>query len=405
MKPKRILQRLVSALLILCLVLPVHADTIEEVEAQREALKKENANLQEQMDALREDESKALEYQTALQEKITVTEGKIDNARATIALMDEEITLLESRLKVAEEEYKDTLDLFKQRLRALYKSGTSEISTLEVLLNSTSLADFTARVQLIEAMYKQDQELMDKVQEYMDKTRADREAVSAARALVARTKKELEADQKELEALNAENDALLAELRTQQKETENQIAANEEEDAELEAHLQELIEERNRQEEERRKQAAAQASGGSIPPVSPGMHDDFHPCWPLPGIGLGNITGHFGTTGSVWGSSAHGGMDIGAPYGTPIIATQAGQVLSAEFHWSWGNNVLIWHNGNFSTRYAHCSSLAVSPGQYVEQGQVIGYVGATGNAYGYHLHYEVYYNGSRVAPEPYLGLW
>ena len=66
--------------------------------------------------------------------------------------------------------------------------------------------------------------------------------------------------------------------------------------------------------------------------------------------------------------------------------------------------MLIWHNETFATRYAHCSSLAVSPGQYVEQGQIIGYVGSTGESFGNHLHFEVYYNGVRVDPDPYLGI-
>ena len=123
------------------------------------------------------------------------------------------------------------------------------------------------------------------------------------------------------------------------------------------------------------------------------MSDSFQPIWPLPGISYGNITGHFG---DMYDNGPHNGLDIGADYGTPIVAAQAGQVISAEYHWSWGNNVLIWHNQDYSTRYAHCSSLAVTPGQYVEQGQTIGYVGNTGYSFGYHLHFEVYYGGSRV---------
>ena len=107
----------------------------------------------------------------------------------------------------------------------------------------------------------------------------------------------------------------------------------------------------------------------------------------------------------MYDNGPHNGLDIGADYGTPIVAAQAGQVISAEYHWSWGNNVLIWHNQDYSTRYAHCSSLAVTPGQYVEQGQTIGYVGNTGYSFGYHLHFEVYYGGSRVNPDPYLGIY
>ena len=117
--------------------------------------------------------------------------------------------------------------------------------------------------------------------------------------------------------------------------------------------------------------------------------------WPLAGYGYGSITQYYG---GMYSGTPHKGLDIGVPYGTPIYASESGQVLSAEYHWSWGNNVLIWHNGTYSTRYAHCSSLAVSAGQYVEKGQVIGYVGSTGQSSGPHLHFEVYQNGTRVDP-------
>ena len=147
----------------------------------------------------------------------------------------------------------------------------------------------------------------------------------------------------------------------------------------------------------------AAAQGGSVSPNPGGrtvnLRGDFAPMWPLPGVGYGSITGNYG---DMYFNGPHNGMDIGAGYGTPIVAAQSGQVLSAEYHWSWGNNVLIWHNSSFSTRYAHCSSLAVYPGQYVEAGQTIGYVGSTGQSFGNHLHFEVYANGVRTDPRYYL---
>ena len=149
-------------------------------------------------------------------------------------------------------------------------------------------------------------------------------------------------------------------------------------------------------------EGATQPSGGTgVEPVTPGLQSGFSPIWPLPGVGVGSITGHFG---DMYFNGPHNGLDIGAGYGTPIVAAQAGEVISAQYHWSWGNNVLIWHNETFSTRYAHMSSIAVSAGQYVEQGQIIGYVGSTGESFGNHLHFEVYYGGSRVDPDPYLGI-
>lgn len=375
------------------------AKTIAEVEAQQAELKKENEELQQKIDALKEDEAKALEYQAALEEKIDLTERKIDASRESIQLMDEKIEELEKKLEASRKESENTIETFSKRIRALYTAGS--ISTLEILLSADSLTDFSMKTEMLTAVSRHDQELLDKIEDYLERTQKDREELQEMREEEARVKEELEAAQKELVSLHEENDAAIADLESKQAMARETIEQNEQEDAALEAELQQLIEQRN-EEERKRKEQAAQGGGGVLPgPVSPGMSDSFNPTWPLPGVGYGNITGHYG---DMYFNGPHNGLDIGAAYGTPIVASQAGQVLSAEFHWSWGNNVLIWHNDQFATRYAHMSSIAVSAGQYVEQNQIIGYVGDTGEAFGYHLHYEVYYNGSRVNPDPYLGI-
>lgn len=399
MKQKKLFRRLICAALAAVLLLPVaaKAETIDEVQQRQEELRQENEELEAKIEALRSDEAKALEYQQALEEKIDLTEQKIDAARNSIQVMDREIGILEKKLNASKKEYQDTLDLFAQRIKALYKAGT--ISTLEILLNSDSFSEFAMRTAMVSAVTRHDQKLVDKLEEYFQQTQKDREEAQDLRAEEAQIKKDLERSQEELEVLYQENDQLIASLEGQQAQARDAISANEEEDAELEEKLQELIRQKN-EEEERRKQQAAQ--GIIVPPSVPGMHEGFSPRWPLPDVGIESITGHFG---DMYDNGPHNGLDIGAPYGTPIVASQAGQVLSAEFHYSWGNNVLIWHNDTFATRYAHMSSIAVSPGESVEQGQVIGYVGSTGYSFGNHLHFEVYYEGSRVNPDPYLGIY
>lgn len=417
---KRRLARGAALALAVLLMLPVRtlATTIDEVQNRQEELKQENEDLQAKIDALKEDEEAALAYQEELTGKIDENEQKIDQARATIEEMNGKIKELEARLSLSEEKYQGTIDAFKERLKALYVSGGSSLGTLEILLDSESLSEFFTRQELVEVMAQRDQSMLDQLDAYMEETQGDREELVVAQQEVADSKKAIEAAQDELEVLYEENDLLVASLEGQQAQAQEQIAANEAEDAELQAQLEALIAERNRQEEEKRQQAlqnqqaqnggsdggegATQPSGGTgVEPVTPGLQSGFSPIWPLPGVGVGSITGHFG---DMYFNGPHNGLDIGAGYGTPIVAAQAGEVISAQYHWSWGNNVLIWHNETFSTRYAHMSSIAVSAGQYVEQGQIIGYVGSTGESFGNHLHFEVYYGGSRVDPDPYLGI-
>ena len=122
--------------------------------------------------------------------------------------------------------------------------------------------------------------------------------------------------------------------------------------------------------------------------------------WPLPQSFT--ITSQFGYrtdpfTGEI---SYHSGTDIAAPYGTPVLAAAGGTVTVANATDPWGGSygyyVKIQHDGTFDTLYAHCSSICVTPGQQVQQGEVIGYVGSTGNSTGNHLHFAVWENGQRT---------
>jgi murein DD-endopeptidase MepM/ murein hydrolase activator NlpD len=118
--------------------------------------------------------------------------------------------------------------------------------------------------------------------------------------------------------------------------------------------------------------------------------------WPL----HGRLTSYFGPRNLGMGTSSfHRGIDVAAPWGTPVVAARSGTVTFAG--WStqgYGNLVRVRHAGNDETWYGHFSSIAVSVGQYVKQGQVIGYVGSTGISTGPHLHFELYEAGRAVDP-------
>ena len=118
-------------------------------------------------------------------------------------------------------------------------------------------------------------------------------------------------------------------------------------------------------------------------------------CWPLPGHTY--ISCHFGEV-DAFGNAGHRGTDIPAPEGTPILAAHSGTVLVSGWNDSYGNQVLLDNGAGLSTRYAHMTATAVTAGETVTAGQVIGYVGNTGDSTGFHLHFEVMQNGVRVNP-------
>jgi len=160
--------------------------------------------------------------------------------------------------------------------------------------------------------------------------------------------------------------------------------------------LRRLAEQRRRQEALR--QAQLRQAQVQRPQVRRVSYQEGRMRWPLSGF---RITTYFGQRGVF--QRFHTGIDLAAPHGTPIVAARSGQVRVAG--WSsvgYGFHVVLDHGGGLETLYAHMSRIAVRPGEWVEGGQVIGYVGSTGWSTGPHLHFEVRVNGVARNPLAYL---
>jgi hypothetical protein len=119
---------------------------------------------------------------------------------------------------------------------------------------------------------------------------------------------------------------------------------------------------------------------------------------------IGPITSRFGprTPPAGGASSMHLGTDIGAPSGAPVYAAAAGTVTFSQATTTGGNEIWIQHTGGILTKYLHHSTVQVSRGQVVAQGQQIGTVGRTGTATGNHLHFETHVNGTPQDPQPFM---
>jgi murein DD-endopeptidase MepM/ murein hydrolase activator NlpD len=136
------------------------------------------------------------------------------------------------------------------------------------------------------------------------------------------------------------------------------------------------------------------------------LFSDIPSLWPIKG-GIGHVSMTFGQnrhpfTGQWY---IHKGVDLSTyRSGDPILATADGQVVTVEYVPDFGNYVIIKHKHGFYTRYAHLQSFRVQRGQYVQQGQIIGYIGNTGVSTGPHLHYEVHIGSDVVDPMKYLNI-
>ena len=206
-------------------------------------------------------------------------------------------------------------------------------------------------------------------------------------------------------------DSKQASLEQKVKNLNNYIYQLDENSAEYQSQIAQI--EREKEEYDRKKSEEMENGSGSInnsgssnyPVSSKGMIRPLQYPNVIVSAGWYGYPGHKGIDFTTAGAT-------GNTYGKEIRAAADGVVYSAEMHSSWGYNVYINHGNGVYTRYAHCSKMLVSKGQTVKQGQVIAYVGNTGNVSpkptasnphaGAHLHFEVWVNGTRVNPAPWL---
>jgi murein DD-endopeptidase MepM/ murein hydrolase activator NlpD len=333
----------------------------------------------------------------ALEARLVPLRERSARLGAELAALRDRLRALTSRLAVEQERLADAeaeLELregvLSERLRALYVRG--EPDPILVLLESGSLSDAVAAADVLEVIVEQDRDAAQAVKTYAEQVRRTRDAIAEMQAEVARSearaevaaeraraaKAALEREQARATEARAGRQALLASVRGDRHEVEAETKGLEKRSAALAAEI-------------RKAQGLPPAPSGSVaagPPSAAGL------VWPV----HGTLTSGFGPR---WGRM-HEGIDIAGGSGTPIAAAATGTVISAGWSGGYGQLVVLDHGNGLSTAYAHLSSIAVSAGQTVPQGSVVGGMGTTGSSTGVHLHFEVRVNGSAVDPLGYL---
>ena len=213
MKMKKKSLRFVAGVLAVTMLISsnsVFATTTAEYDEQIESIKSQQAEneaeaerLNEKLDSLRDQTSEAEAYQATLEEQITTYQTSIDLAVQNITQLNTNITNLEAEIKKADEEYADTFAELKVRLRSLYASG-GNLTTLQILFDSTSLYDFSMRSEAMKTITKHDRELMEKIRLYRIQTQDQRDELNKEKEELADQKKDLEKKQEELQALEEE---------------------------------------------------------------------------------------------------------------------------------------------------------------------------------------------------------
>ena len=318
--------------------------------------------------------------------------------------MEKTIAKVEVEIKAAEKVEKDQYDIMKKRIRYMYENGESEY--LEIILGSATVEDLLNQGEYMSKISDYDNTLLERYQQA--KKIAQDKKIEKEEKLA-----DLNITLEKLEVKKAENERL-AEAKNDQierfaaliKEAGKKVSEYDLEIVKKEEYIDELIAEAERQERERRaREAAARqaelANNVSDDPAA-GKVSASGMIWPMPSSSY--ITSGFGYRKEVMAGSGtfHNGIDIAVNAGAPILAAKAGRVISASYHYSMGNHVILDHGNGVYTIYMHSSKLLVSVGQEVTQGETIALVGSTGMSTGPHLHFSVKLSGEYVNPLNYV---
>ena len=389
---RRIVVGVLAVVLALLMLLPIFSmiagNASAVTQSEIDALKKEQQESQAKQQELKEqladveaDQQAAQQKRELLTQQLNAINAEIKNIDAQIAYYDGEIAQKEEERKEAEAREQEQYELFCQRVRLMEEEGT--VSYWSIIFNAENFSDLLDRIADVDAVMDYDNAVMDQLiatRQELERLQAELES---ARAEEQAAKEQQEAKKAEQQAKVAEAQKLLDQINANIEEVNRQL----DEESAAAADIQAEIAKKQKQLEEQRKQQniTIVAETGYL--------------WPLPGYY--RLSSQFGyrihpITGV---AHSHTGIDIPASGGTSILAAKSGQVVTSAYHYSYGNYVVIDHGNGNSTLYAHMRSRAVSEGQMVTQGQVIGYVGTTGSSTGNHLHFEVRDNYTRVDPE------
>lgn len=422
------LKRILCALLSVCIIsMPVAlsavsagAESIDSMQQQLQELEQKNQEYQDILDKTQSDINEKEEYNKALVSKIEVLDDKIALTRESISDLNDSIEQKQKDIDKANEDIDGQLDTLCERLRTIYMAGNA--SDIEIIFGAKDFSDFIDKVSLVQTLSSYDKELIDGINVKLEKITEQKTALEEDKTELEKQQTSLEADQSELNELLEENEETLRNLYKSNNNAKSALENAAAQSAELESQIKAYY--KNQQDKISQlggnnsgnsgnsgSGTSDNSGGGSTTPVQPETPSVNPPTtsgfvWPAPGCYY--LTSPFGENRGY----SHGGIDIGTPMGTTIVAAERGTVIasnnSCPHNWGkngscgcgggYGNYVFIDHGNGKLTVYGHLTNAIVSTGQTVSKGQTIGYAGSTGNSTGPHLHFECQYYGVKYDP-------
>lgn len=409
-------------------------DIQSNLENEIEEREKQIEQYQQKIDSLKGNAAKQDEYIDELQKQIDTYDDEInllgqqiDELNAKIATLDGEIAEYESKIKKLESdianvekqitdkqaEVDEAYDLLSDRLCAAYMAG--ETSMLEIFLSAKDFSDFIERSELVYQIAKHDTALVDGLRESitelnkmiasLDEKRTDLEE---SKVLLDNQRAQLDSSRETVKKSKAAVDQKVATIQSKIDQVNKYVGSLNQQSEQYKKLMQKANEEKAAFKIEIDNLVNNVGSKGDGNLTSDTSAHSYEVSTkgiicPLQGAAVGIREYSWNHVKRGYHNRATDmGSKHGSSNGRPIYAVSGGTVITAAYNSYNGNYILIDHGSGVTTYYGHCSSLAVSKGATVKQGQVIGYVGSTGYVTGPHLHFELRVNGTQVAPENYL---
>lgn len=377
-------------------------EELSALQTEANKIAQEAAALEKEMQANQDQKLTAIEQKAMIDRQIQITESEIRNANAQIQQYGLLIAEKQTELETAQQEQASLNERYKTRLRAMEETGS--ISYWSVLFKASSFSDLLSRIDSIHEVAEADKRMLEEIQEKAEVIAQNQAELEAELTAQQEAKTVLEQLEQELLTQRAEADVLMLELEEAYNNLSEEFLANEDEEAAL---RQQIIEAQaayekalSAEEAARLAEANKNNAAGSTGTVSSSGFIS-----PLP-KGSTYVSCAYGwRIHPIWGDRRfHYGVDLAASQGTPIYAIAAGTVTVASYGDANGYYVSLSHGNGYGSIYCHMTHYTVSVGQYVSQGEIIGYVGSTGWSTGPHLHFEIHQNGSAVNPMSYISL-
>ena len=386
-----------ALLAVVSLALPAVAESLEEIRERKERAATRAARLDARGDSLAEKvaaldamRAEAEARVVAVKTRLSTLDKRIKEKKIQLTIAQKRMAVLTSELQEILGELGERTDVFVDRAVAAYKAGPT--AAAEGVLSGQSFNDVIDRYTYYQAALDADSSIIDEIEVLRDGVEERRIEVEEREAEIAEAQMMLQADRAEVQILHDQRAAVLAERKAIVEQKNNLLAGTRAKQASYLAQVAQL-----EKDEAAKLAIIAQVGSTSSGPLPSGGGQLL---WPA----AGPITSPYGyRTHPIFGDTRlHTGIDIGAPYGAPVIASDGGSVIYAGVMGGYGNTVVIDHGGGLATTYNHMGAILVSSGQTVARGSQIAEVGCSGYCTGPHLHFEVRIDGGPVDPMPYL---